>query len=35
MINVGKSLAKLIMVSGSGEGEKMGAPVYTKKKAGN
>ena len=33
--NVGDGLAKLIRVSGSGEGAKMGGPVYSKMPSGN
>ena len=32
--NVGKGLAKILRITGSGEGEQMSEPTYTKKKAG-
>ena len=34
MAVVGDSTAKMIMIYGTGEGEKMGVPIFTKKKTG-
>jgi quercetin dioxygenase-like cupin family protein len=31
---IGNSNAKMLMIYGTGEGEKMGVPIYTKKKVG-